>query len=335
METIAGNNEQNGGLSGLNDVWLLDDQGGGRLLNWSEFEEYELGANEWTWMHFNYSKSAVQQWMRESSGLSELTAEALLQAETRPRCIPADDGLMVFLRGVNLNPGADPEDMVSIRMWIGRNRIISLGMRRMLSVGEIREAIKKDNGPETPGDFLVMLVGLLLDRIGAVIEELYDQVDELEDVIIVKSNYLQREQLAGIRRQPIALRRFLAPQREALNRIYGERTPLLDDEHRLHLREEYDRLTRFVEDLDAARERAGVIHESLVSRLAEQTNKRIYVLSIVAAIFLPLSFVTGLLGINVGGIPGANSVLGFPVVIILLLIIAVGLWVFFRRHRWF
>ena len=75
--------------------------------------------------------------------------------------------------------------------------------------------------------------------------------------------------------------------------------------------------------------------EAFVSRLAEQTNKRMYILSVVAAIFLPLSFLTGLLGINVGGIPGAESPLGFPVVIIIMLIIALGLWFFFRWRRWF
>ena len=110
---------------------------------------------------------------------------------------------------------------------------------------------------------------------------------------------------------------------------------MLTDGHRLRLREEFDRLTRFVEDLDAARERAGVVHETLVSRIAEQTNSRMYVLSIIAAIFLPLSFATGLLGINVGGIPGADSALGFPTVVLLMIFIAAGLWGFFRWRRWF
>jgi zinc transporter len=287
------------------------------------------------WLHLDYSRPAVQHWMREASGLTGLTAEALLQPETRPRCVSIDNGLMVFLRGVNLNPGADPEDMVGIRMWVGERRVFSLRMRRLLSIDEVREAIGRGAGPESPGDFVVMLIDRLLDRIAIVIDELYDRVDELEDMVLVETDYRQREQLAAIRRQAIALRRFLAPQREALNRLAAERTSLLTGEHQLQLREDFDRLTRLVEDLDAARERAGVTHESLVSRLAEQTNQRMYVLSIVAAVFLPLSFVTGLLGINVGGIPGADNPLGFPVVVVLMLIIAGGLWAFFRWRRWF
>lgn len=321
--------------AGLVGAWLLDGQGGGRSLGWDELAGRTFAEKEWLWIHFDYSRPAVQQWMRDYSGLSGITVEALMQAETRPRCVPADDGLMVFLRGVNFNPGADPEDMVSIRVWAGERYVFTLRMRRSLSVEDIGDLTVRGEGPDTPGGFLVMLIDRLLDRASTVIEDLNDQVDELEDAVLVESNYQQREQLAGIRRQAIALRRFLAPQREALNRLSAERSSLLSDEHHLHLREDFDRLTRLVEDLDAARERAGVTHESLVSRIAEQTNQRMYILSIVAAIFLPLSFVTGLLGINVGGIPGANSSLGFLVVVLLMLVIAGGIWALFRWRRWF
>ena len=324
-----------GQLDGLTHAWLLNGQGGGRTLDWNQVTEHPADEKEWLWMHLDYSTPRVQQWMQDYSGLTELTVEALLQAENRPRCVPLDAGLMIFLRGVNLNPGADPEDMISIRLWIGNGRIFSLGLRRLLSIDEMSESIARGNGPETPGDFLVLLVDLLLDRAGKVIDEIYDQVDELEDSVLVASNHQQREQLASIRRQAIALRRFLAPQREALNRLSMERASMLTDGHRLRLREEFDRLTRFVEDLDAARERAGVVHETLVSRIAEQTNSRMYILSIIAAIFLPLSFATGLLGINVGGIPGADSALGFPAVVLLMIFIAAGLWFFFRWRRWF
>ena len=320
---------------GLVDAWLLDGQGHGRQLSLSELVNYEQDGYTWLWVHLDYTVPNVQQWLRDNSGLSELTIEAMLQEETRPRCVPADGGLMLFLRGVNLNPGADPEDMVSIRLWACENRIISLRKRRLLSVDEIRQSIERGHGPNTVGQFLVTLVGRLLERAGIVIDQLYDQVDELEDTILVQSDHHQREQLAEVRRQAIALRRFLAPQREALNRLYTEQANLFDDENRLFLREESDRLTRMIEELDSARERAGVAQESLISRLAEQTNHRMYLLSIIAAIFLPLSFVTGLLGINVGGIPGADNSLGFLSVVFLMVFLAGGLWAFLRWRGWF
>jgi zinc transporter len=93
-------------------------------------------------------------------------------------------------------------------------------------------------------------------------------------------------------------------------------------------------LTRHIEDLDEARDRAAVTQEQLINSLSEQMNNKMYILSIVAAIFLPLGFLTGLLGINVGGIPGADSKLGFSVFVILLVgVVGFQIW-FFKKKKW-
>jgi zinc transporter len=179
-----------------------------------------------------------------------------------------------------------------------------------------------------------MLVDGLLSRIDHVVEVIYGHIDALEEPRQLESIPVQRKQLAEIRRQAIALRRFLAPQREALNRLAADTSPLLSEQDRLQLREEYDRQTRIVEDLDAARERAAVAQESLASQMAEQTNQRMFLLSIIAAIFLPLSFLTGLLGINVGGIPGAENPFAFTLVVIGLVGVGVALWYYFHSRDW-
>ena len=106
------------------------------------------------------------------------------------------------------------------------------------------------------------------------------------------------------------------------------------DKDKLHLREIVERSARFIEVIDVARDRAAVTQEELDHRLAEHTNKAIYVLSIVAAIFLPLGFITGLLGINVGGMPGSEYKWAFLIVCIILLFIALMLLLIFKRLKW-
>ena len=142
-----------------------------------------------------------------------------------------------------------------------------------------------------------------------------------------------RTKLSRNRRQAISLRRFLAPLREVLTRLYTDRTPLFDDMSRSHLREIADRLTRYIEELDSARDRAAITQEELAGRLADEMNKNMYVLSIVAGIFLPLGLLTGLLGINVGGIPGTQSNWAFAIVCIILVGLAVTVLWLFRRFR--
>jgi zinc transporter len=130
------------------------------------------------------------------------------------------------------------------------------------------------------------------------------------------------------------VRRFLAPQRDALDRLYRHPGAWLSDSEINELREEADRITRYLEDLDLARERTMVLREEFLGQLAQEQNSRMYVLSVVAAIFLPLTFVTGLLGMNVGGLPGLESPTGFIASVVVMIVAAVGLVVLFRWKKW-
>jgi zinc transporter len=319
---------------GLVAAFLLDGAGGGKALDFAGVRGWRPGDGL-LWVHLDLNVPATSAWIEDEAGLDPVVAEALLQAETRPRAAILRDGLLVVLRGVNLNPGADPEDMVSLRMWITAGRIVTTRRRRLLSVDDTCTAIAEGRGPVSPGDFLVAMADRLVERAARVVAEVDEAVDRLEEEVVAAESQSLRAALANARREAIGLRRYLAPQREALARLCAESHPLLSEVDRLRLREVADAVTRHVEDLDAARERAAVVHEELASRLAEQMNQRMYVLSVVAALFLPLGFVTGLLGINVGGIPGMEDPHAFAVVTVLLTALAVGVLVVFKWRRWF
>ena len=274
------------------------------------------------------------EWLSKKSGLDEVISAALTEEDSRPRCTPFHEGLLLGLRGVNLSPGANPEDMVGIRIWFEKDRIISSRKRRILSISDMQAAIEQGDGPKDMGDFLVQITGTIMGRMRHVIDDLEDGVADMEEQILTTESHQLRSQLAGLRRQAISFRRYLAPQREALSRLLTEKIPWIDDGSRIRIREVSDQLARYLEDLDEARDRAAVTQEELVSRLSEQMNNKMYLLSIVAAIFLPLGFLTGLLGINVGGIPGADSKLGFTIfIILLLLVVAFQLWLF-KKKKW-
>lgn len=224
--------------------------------------------------------------------------------------------------------------MVGIRLWFENNRIISTCHRRLLSIADLQEAIEQGRGPESIDDFLVQITGQVMERMRQVIDDLEDNVADLEDQVLTAESHQLRSQLAALRRQAISLRRYLTPQREALSRLLTEKIPWLDESARVGLREVADRLARYIEDLDEARDRAAVTQEELVNRLSEQMNNKMYLLSIVAAIFLPLGFLTGLLGINVGGIPGAESNLGFLLFVLLLVIVVIFQILYFKHKKW-
>ena len=318
---------------GLIAAFLFDGVGGGREFDWEEIRSWQPEHGV-LWVHLDYTNEGARSWLRTASDLDPFVADALLQEETRPRCVAAADGLLVWLRGVNMNPNAEPEDMVSIRIWANQDRIVTTRHRRLLSISDLRDALKAGSGPRTSGDFLVQISDRMVARMADVIDDIDERVAALEDEILVSESHRLRPLLADVRRQIIGLRRYLAPQREAMARLLQERADWLHERDRLRLREVGDRVMRYVEDLDAARDRAAVTQEELNSRLSEQMDRRMYVLSIVAAIFLPLGFITGLLGINVGGIPGADFPFAFLFVCAALGVLAGTQFWLLRRKRW-
>ncbi len=292
------------------------------------------GGSGPVWTHLDVNDEASRSWLENESGLDPLIVDTLLAEETRPRSFSTDKGLLVVLRGVNTNPGQDPEDMVSIRVWLERDRIISTRRRRLLSMVDIQKMLTDGVGPRSTGEFLSVLVARLADRIGLFIDDIEARVQEAESQMATQNQTEFRQLISTLRQQIASVRRFLAPQRDALDRLYRQPGDVLREVDIRELRDEADRMTRYLEDLDLAREQAMVLREEFLGQLAQEQNSRMYVLSVVAAVFLPLTFVTGLLGMNVGGLPGLESPQGFLASVIIMVAAAAALLAFFRAKKW-
>ena len=318
--------------NGLVFAYILE-EGCGQAIGWQRVKTWEPGQGL-LWLHLDYADEGAKRWLVEESGIDDVSCAALMAVETRPRVVAAADTLLLILRGINFNPGADPEDMVAVRMWFDEHRIISMRHRRVMAMDDINRTIEAGKGPLSSGDFLVMAASKLTDRMADVIGDIDDGVDELEDTVLTEESHELRPRLANLRRQTISMRRYISPQRDVLARLQNERVSWLNELDRVRIREIAERTARFVDDLDSARDRAAITQEELNSHLSEQMNKTMYVLSIVAAIFLPLGLITGLLGINVGGIPGTENQFAFAYVSILLVAFALVQYVLFKRKKW-
>ncbi len=303
------------------------------LLGWDELDTRVPPEEGYIWIHLKRTDPQAQTWLRQESKLEPLVCEALLAEETRPRCTSYANGLIINLRGVNHNLEANPKDLISIRAWMEPGLVITTRLYKILAINDIRTRLESNSGPRALEDFLVDLADGMVMRLEGVITEIDETVDNLEEDIISESASDVRGRIAEVRRQAIALRRYIAPQREAMSVMASDMVPWIHTRHRARLREIADRVTRYIEDLDSARERAAVIHEEMGVRLSEQMNRTMYVLSIVATIFLPLGLLTGLLGINVGGMPGVDSPWAFWVVCGLMVVLGlIEMWLFRRKN---
>ena len=314
-------------------AYVLDGAGWGTEIGWDDIRS--LGADGGlSWVHLDGNEKDTAEWLRSESGVPVIACEALLAESTRPRVLTFDDALLVILRGVNLNPGANPEDMVGIRIYLTANQIISVRLRKLMAIADIRESLGRGKGPKNSSAFLVHLADRLTERMAPIFDELDDRITGFEDAENKADDENIRHEIADIRKDIIALRRHLAPQREVLLRLQKEQVSWLTHRHKNQLREIADHVVRYVEGLDAMRERAAVLQDQIRMAIADQTNRAMYLLTVIAAIFLPLSFVTGLLGINVGGIPGTDTPWAFAAVAVVILCLGVIEYWVLRILKW-
>jgi zinc transporter len=304
-------------------------------VDWSEAKPTAACPKTgWRWLHFNRLAQETRDWLENSSGLDETVISALTQSETRPRCAAYEDGILLNLRGINHNPGAEPEDMISVRMWAQKNLIITMRSYPVKAIHEVREETGAGYGPTTPGGLIVCIAERLIDNIEPVVEQLKEEADEFEELMLSGERRIAATDLAEFRRTILLLRRYILPQREAMVQLQKDGRPLFDDDHTVHLRDTADRITRIAEELDSIRDRAAVLQDQVAGQRQETLNERLLLLSLVSAFFLPLTFLTGLLGMNLHGIPYADEPWAFPVVVGITAILGGGLVGYFKWQRW-
>lgn len=284
------------------------------------------------WIHVTDPNEAVFQLLRKNKDIPNSIIESLLAEETRPRSVVVENGLMLILRGVNLNLGASPSDMVSLRIWITEKGMITISPREVRAVLDTENDLKT-TPIATPLDCLMNLIWYIFSHIEDETYELEGLLDKLEAEIDTSSVAEAQKIVVDIRQQVISFRRYLMPQRDAILRLPAEKLSWLPQKQSMEFKDYGDNMSRYVEDLYAARERAGVLQDKLYNRLSETLNTKMYVLSIIALIFLPAGFITGLFGMNII-IPGANNVDTFWVLISIIASMTVGLYFYFRRKQW-
>lgn len=290
-------------------------------------------GNGKTFVELEYCKEATPADIKALLKMSDKSAlDTLLSTNPpRPKAIPTDGDILVVLRGINFNEGSAREDMVSVRVWLNDSHFIVSQNNPVRSVDIIQDKIESFDHPVS---VLISLTDEVFDRIEKHIFELDEKVDEAEDLALENPDQTQRIKIMNFRRELIALRRYLLPQRETMMTLSRSSSALLSKDHRETMTNQYYRAARICDLLDALRERLGLIQEEITAILSDRMNKNMYVLSIISLVFLPLGFITGLFGINVGGMPWVEMPLGFAIVCALCLIAAGFIMAVMRWRKW-
>jgi zinc transporter len=295
--------------------------------------EREVSDQQPCWLTLDYQASACQQWLMTSPLLPENVRQPLSGDSVRPRVLRAGEGTLLTLRAINSNQGARPEQLITLRIYLTSCMVITTHHRQLA----VQEAINKDlalgQGPASVGEWIVLVCDELTETTSNFIEDLHDRIIDFEDDLL-EQRLPERGEMALLRKQLIVLRRYMSPQRDIFSRLASDRFSWMNDEQRRSMQEITDRLGRGLDDLDACIARTDVLSDEISTLMADALNRRTYTMSILAMIFLPISFLTGLFGVNLGGLPGAGSPYAFLTFCCLLLALVCGVAWWLKHRNW-
>ncbi len=292
-----------------------------------------VGHDDLIWIHLDGLDPRAKAWIDAEATIPHVMKTALIAAETRPRSDVVGVGALLNLRGLGSESGLEEGELVSIRLWAEQGRCVSLAYRNPAAVEQVIACFLKAQIKD-PGDLITAFAEANTDLLDPEVSELGDSLDEFELNVDRVSLFKTRRKVAVVRAQAISFRRFIAPQRSALERLAIAPLTWLDETDRSHLRDAADRAARMSEELESVRERAALMHEEITDRRAEQMDARALLIAIVALIFLPLTFITGLLGMNVGGIPFAHQPWAFWGVVAFCVVVGVLMAIYFVLAHW-
>ncbi len=319
---------------GLIFAWEIKGDGKGKKLDWKEVEE-NWNKEGLFWLHLNFEDPTAQDWLIQHSGVDSSLLPYLLSDDSRPGAFVHENKLLMIIRGINSNTDAEPEDLISLRLYLAPDQLISMRRRKVQTMEEMNLEISDGKGVKNASQFLIEVISKEVERIGKYVEKLEEDVSELERLIIESEIVDVSDDLHTLQSVLIDLRRYLHPQRIMFGKLLDEQLDWLDTGTYNRIRTQVEFHTRHVEDIDYCWQRTQVIKEELNTRQTEQLNKKLYILAIVSCVFLPLSLITGLLGVNVAGIPFANNPAAFSILFGGMLVLAGLILFYFKRKRWF
>ena len=261
-----------------------------------------------TWLHFNLSDARARRWLLDAGLLPAALREVLQEHDDNRRIEAADDGLLMVMSDFTFDADADPSEVGPLWCFVNRHLLITARMRALRSVDELRLELRDGSTDARTGtELLATLLDMRSARLRRLANEMIDHLDEIEDEILAGDIREQREQLGRTRRLCARLRRQFVPERGDLRKFLQRPTVTLSEGDRDALQSSAEALGFAIEEIAELYERAKLLQEELASRLAENTGRNLYVLSILTAVLLPMTLVTGIFGMNVPDLPGIHS----------------------------
>lgn len=287
-----------------------------------------------TWFDINIADNADREWLMAWQDISEQTRTALLEPVRFSHYEQVPDGTLLSMR--TLRPGAEDDltDLGDLKLLIGPTTAITLRSGRVAAVDQLRRNLPFNKSLVTAVDLLGFMVTGMTNRMEPVISDLIQDIDDVEDAMLDGGLVPPQQTLSELQRRIFRTRRQVNYTQQVLDPMTTDPTLALDADDRETLSRASRHVTRYLQRLDECRTRVQTLGDQIQAQRAEIMTRSSLNLTIVATVFLPLTFITGLLGMNVAGIPDQHNPYGFWLVTGLSVILSMLAWLLLRRQTY-
>ena len=269
--------------------------------------------------------------------LHPLVMEDILNTDQRPKVEDHDRYLYVVLKMLSYNEADQEIAIEQLSLVLGENFVLSFQDKPGDVLDPLRERIRHAKGRirKLGADYLLYaIMDEVVDNYFAVMEKLGEKVELIEDIVAVKPKQDTLQQIHRLKREMIVLRKAVWPLRELVSTLRHDDTPLLKQSTLIYFRDLHDHVIQIIDGIEAYRDMLSSMLDVYLSIMSNRTNGVMKVLALFSAIFMPLTFITGIFGMNFKDFPELEWRYGFQGTVILMLVLSVGMIIFFRRKKW-
>jgi len=283
-------------------------------------------------------------------GIHPLVLEDIL-TDQRPKIEDYDDYIFIVLKMLYYDENKDNKideqdesdlgdtnlDMDQVSMILGPNFIISFKEKEVDVFNPLRDRLRTAKGKirRQGADYLAYsMIDSIVDHYFLIMEKLGDRFEDLEDVVVSDPQPGVLPTIYNLKRDMLFLRKSVWPLREAISKMQRTDSPLVSEAIRIYLRDVYDHTIQVIENIETFRDMSASLLETYLSSLSNKLNEVIKLLTIISTIFIPLTFLAGVYGMNFRFMPEIESPWGYPAILILMLLVVVVMLGYFRRKEW-
>jgi zinc transporter len=292
-------------------------------------------ADAFVWLNFSLANAASERWIRRHLSLPESSLESLHEDIGSTRLEQDGDALVAVIHDVLFDFTFDPGSVSTVSLCVEPSFLLSARLRPLRSVDRLRASVKTGQTFRSSAHLLGHLLRDQAEVLVNIVRQSTIRVDFIEDKLLADRISTSRRDLGSLRRTLVRLQRLLAPEPAALFRLLNRPPAWIGGEDVQDLREAAEEFSAAVLDSGALVERVKLLQEELAAQINEQTNRTLFILTVVTVLALPINLIAGLFGMNVGGIPLAEHRHGFRMVVLPLLALTMllGYLALWRRRE--